>query len=237
MKILDISMLKARKNSSSGDVESIKQTIELSTLDFPFLSVQFIVFGVIFFLPKVLEGYLTQGAFETMTLYITWIPLIPMLIYHILTRKELKKRGIYTFQLYDTWGFVWFLLGFATFVVCLSADILLDAGKISENIAISVFLMSGVFESITATVMLMVTGFILKNGLLKAISIWIIMITPFMITMRVPEDAYVLTDKISPALENLMQGVDEIKFIISLIYIVIGICYIMKRQEKLNGIE
>ena len=237
MKKLDISIFKARKSSVRCDVEAIKQTIEFSTLDFPFLSVQFIVLGVIFFLPKILESYLAQDAFITMTSYIAYIALIPMLIYHFLTRKGIKKRGIYTLQLYDTWGFVWFLFGFVNLIVCLSVDIISEAGKISENIAVSVFLISGIFEIITAAVMLMVTGFALKNGLLKAVSIWIIMITPFMITMRVPDDAYVLMDQVSLALRNLTQGVNEIRFMISLIYIVIGVCYISKRQVISNGIE
>lgn len=234
---LDVAVFKTRKSSAKCDVEAIKQTMEFSTLDFPFLSVQFIVLGVIFFLPKILESYLTQNTLNTVTSYVTWIALIPMFIYHLLTRKGLKKHGIYTFQLYDTWGFVWFLFGLVNFVVCLSADILSDAGRISENLAAGVFLISGVFEIIIATVMLTVTGFVLKNGLLKAVSMWIIIITPFMITRSVPDDAYVLNNQLSAALRNLADGVNEIKFIICLIYIVIGACYISKRQVKLNGIE
>ena len=219
----------------------IRETVEASKNDFDYLSPQFLVFGITSIATRIITSMfdLEKNSAAIINVLVIGIFILQFACF-LMERARLKKSGVvYNFHLYDAWGCVWFLYGSISVVVLRVFEILYSYEILIPRVYLVAVTIWETLGISLALIMIIFTGIALKNPLMSIVSAWLTALTPLMVCINVPDEG--LTSAIEAnritVYYSIVSSISDIKIMICIVYIVIGICYIGNRKAVKNGID
>ncbi len=229
------------KKSAKSAAGEIQQTIEASKNDFDYLSPQFLIFGITPIAAKIITNVFNLKNSETAIVNILAIGIfIFQFCYFLTERAKLKRNGtVYNFHLYDAWGCVWFLFGSVSTLVVNVFEILYSYELIIPRVYLAALIIWEIIGIALVLIMVLFTGISLKNTIMKVASVWLVTLIPIIFCVDIK------TEYLQSALEenriaiygDMLNSISEVKILIYIVYIVIGIYYISNRKVINNGVN